>query len=96
MVASGGVVALVPESAEMGAADPTRPEFIMAWVDNICAEDGQEERTQWYGMLHQAGYRSKRRLRSMSDSEELVELGIPSVVARWMVEQAHRMHGYVS
>ena len=38
MVASGGVVALVPESAEMGAADPTRPEFMMAWVDNICAE----------------------------------------------------------
>ena len=35
-------VALVPPSVEMQAADPARPEFAMAWVDNICAEDEEE------------------------------------------------------
>ena len=88
-------VALVPPGVEMQAADPARPGFVMARVDNICEEDEEEERAQWYAALHNAGYRSKRRLRNMTDYNELVGVGIPLVIAKMMVQQAIRMHGAV-
>ena len=87
------VVALIPPSAELNSADPARPEYVEAWVNNICAEDTEEERAQWYGIVYGAGYRSKRRLRNMDSATELLAHGIPMVVARIMVQQAQRLHG---
>ena len=94
-MASAGVVALIPPSEEMQAAgrSDTTGGYIRAWVDMLCAEDSQEERDQWYALVYGAGYRSFRRLRNMTDPAELVELGLPLVVARVFVQQAQRMHG---
>lgn len=89
------VVALIEPSSRMQEANPSSAEFVQAWVDSICEEDPEEERTQWYAALYAAGYKSKRRLRGMMDEQELVTIGIPMVVARVMVQQAQRMHGEV-
>ena len=87
------VVALIEPTPAMSAANAGSAEFVQAWVDSICAEDSEEERSQWYAALYAAGYKSKRRLRGMIDEQELVTLGIPLVVARIMTQQAQRMHG---
>ena len=87
------VVALIEPAPAMSAANAGSAEFVQAWVDSICAEDSEEERSQWYAALYAAGYKSKRRLRGMIDEQELVNLGIPLVVARIMTQQAQRMHG---
>ena len=90
-----GVVALIPPSQAMlvvGESDATGL-WLKAWIANVCEEESEEEREQYYNVLWTNAYRSKRRLKNMNDIDRVTALGIPYVVSEIMVQQAQRMHG---